>query len=183
MTASRYVADHTPSVSDTLYSSNSKWLRKNGGTGQWGTEKASEQPRRIGEAQRFIASGGTWLAYDRVSPAGIEDPSAATQERVLGAVTVTDKASYYVSPATEPELFINFLITDPAHGAGRRVGDLLVGKAKELASEEGVKVIRVDCYNGPDGKLVQWYEKQGFQKVETFVVKEWPGQLLMMRLD
>ncbi|KAL5377831.1 hypothetical protein PMIN06_001651 [Paraphaeosphaeria minitans] len=150
------------------------WLVTQGLSGQWGTERQSDQPRRVEGATKMAKSGGTWIA--------IEKGPSESNEQVLGVLTVGDAASY-VNPATEPELYINYLITDPKRGGGRGLGSMLVEKAKTLAREKGVPIIRLDCYAGGDGKLVRWYESQGFQKQEAFKEKGWPGQVLSMRLQ
>ena len=150
-----------------------EWLVSQGLPGQWGTERQSDQPRRIEGATKMARSGGTWIAFENGPP--------GSTEQVLGVLTVGDAASY-VRPATEPELYVNYLITDPKRGGGRGLGGMFVQKAKALAEEKGVQVLRLDCYAGGEGKLVRWYESQGFQKQEAFEEKGWPGQVLSMRL-
>jgi ribosomal protein S18 acetylase RimI-like enzyme len=154
-----------------LMDDRTEWLASQGRTKQWGTERQSDRPDRIEGATKMARSGGTWVAFEK-------GPSS---EQVLGVLAVGDAASY-VSPPTEPELYINYLITDPKQGGGRGLGTMLVEKAKALAKEKGVRVIRLDCYAGGDGKLVRWYESQGFQKQEAFEAKGWPGQVLTMWL-
>ncbi|GAB3521290.1 hypothetical protein GCM10027575_50390 [Phytohabitans suffuscus] len=87
----------------------------------------------------------------------------------------------YVPPATEPELYVNLLVTSRAF-AGRGVGARLLDRAREIARERGVRQLRVDCYRGDDRALVRYYESQGFTATDTFAVGEWPGQLLVERL-
>lgn len=156
-----------------LMDERTEWLVSQGLSGQWGTERQSDQPRRIEGATKMARSGGTWIA--------IENSPSDSTEQVLGVLSVGDAASY-VAPATEPELYITYLITDPKRGGGRGLGGMLVQKAKALAREKGVQTLRLDCYAGGDGKLVRWYESQGFQKQEAFEEKGWPGQVLSMRL-
>lgn len=153
-----------------------EWLVSQGRTKQWGTEPRSDDPDRVQQATRFVTSGGTWVAIEDNATNGEQE-----QEQVLGILTVGDAASY-VSPAAEPELYINLIITDPKKGAGRGLGDVLVAKAKALAKEKGVGLLRLDCYAGGDDKLVRWYESRGFKKQESFEAKGWPGQVLAMRL-
>ncbi|KAK0726000.1 acyl-CoA N-acyltransferase [Lasiosphaeris hirsuta] len=148
-----------------------QWLVQQGCDGQWGTGTHSDRPDRIKQATEFAESGGLWVAVTNDS-----------QKAVIGAVCVGD-AFPYVTPATEPELYIKLLLTDRSY-KGRGLGALLLEKARALAREAGVAVMRVDCYRGPDERLVRYYESQGFQRVEAFMVKgEWPAQLLMQRLD
>ncbi|NJP32544.1 GNAT family N-acetyltransferase [Micromonospora thermarum] len=89
-------------------------------------------------------------------------------------------------PATEPELYVNLLVTDRAY-AGHGIGGRLLAHAADLARERRLDLLRVDCYAGGDGALVRWYERQGFTRTETFTVERpgrepWPGQVLARRL-
>lgn len=102
---------------------------------------------------------------------------------IIGALTVYTPFSYEM-PAAEPERYVQLLLTHRAW-KGRGLGALLVHKAQELAIAAGIRLLRVDCYAGGDGKLVKWYESQRFVKTETFTGYEgaWPGQVLEMRLE
>ncbi|QKW13143.1 GNAT family N-acetyltransferase [Verrucosispora sp. NA02020] len=148
------------------------WLAERGRTGQWGTAPASSDPRRIAQADGWAGSGGLWLAEITGQPVGALVVGAATE---------------YVPPATEPELYVNLLVTDRAY-AGAGIGGRLLAHAAELARERGVDLLRVDCYAGDDGALVRWYERQGFTATDPFTVPRpdgarWPGQVLARRLD
>ncbi len=147
------------------------WLVARGRAGQWGTEPASTDPRRIAQADAWATGGGLWLAQAADQPVGALVVGAATE---------------YVPPATEPELYVNLLVTDRAH-AGAGIGGRLLAHAAELARERGVGLLRVDCYAGDDGALVRWYERQGFTATDPFTVERpgrppWPGQVLVRRL-
>ncbi|PZG08717.1 GNAT family N-acetyltransferase [Micromonospora craterilacus] len=147
------------------------WLVARGRPGQWGTEPASTDPRRIAQADAWAGGGGLWLAQATDRPVGALVVGAATE---------------YVPPATEPELYVNLLVTDRAH-AGAGIGGRLLAHAAELARERGVPLLRVDCYAGDDGALVRWYERQGFTATDPFTVERpgrppWPGQVLVRRL-
>ncbi|MBQ1073777.1 GNAT family N-acetyltransferase [Micromonospora sp. C31] len=147
------------------------WLVARGRTGQWGTEPASADPRRIAQAEAWATGGGLWLA--------------TLGERAVGALVV-GTATAYVPPATEPELYVNLLVTDRAH-AGSGIGGRLLAYAAQLARERGLGLLRVDCYAGDDGALVRWYERQGFTATDAFTVERpgrdpWPGQVLVRRL-
>jgi GNAT superfamily N-acetyltransferase len=148
------------------------WLVAHGRTGQWGTEPASTDPRRIGQADAWAASGGLHLAVLGDTPVGA---------LVVGAATDC------VPPATEPELYVNLLVTDRAH-AGLGIGARLLEHAAELARARGLGLLRVDCYGGDDRALVRFYEDCGFTATEPFTVvrpgrEPWPGQVLARRLD
>ncbi|MEV4711070.1 GNAT family N-acetyltransferase [Micromonospora sp. NPDC049374] len=147
------------------------WLVARGRSGQWGTEPASTDPRRIAQAEAWATGGGLWLAQ--------------AEDRPVGALVV-GTATEYVPPATEPELYVNLLVTDRAY-AGRGIGGRLLAHAADLAHERGVGLLRVDCYAGDDGALMRWYERQGFTPTAPFTVDRpnrlpWPGQLLTRRL-
>ncbi|MFF7895340.1 hypothetical protein ACFZDI_26285 [Streptomyces sp. NPDC007907] len=59
-----------------------------------------------------------------------------------------------------------------------------IGRYMAEGSRAGVSLLRVDCYAGDDGKLVRYYESNGFTRTEAFTVGEsqWPGQLLARRV-
>ncbi|SBT39464.1 GNAT family N-acetyltransferase [Micromonospora narathiwatensis] len=147
------------------------WLAERGRTGQWGTEPASADPRRIAQADEWATGGGLYLAV-------LGD--AAVGALVVGAATE------YVPPATEPELYVNLLVTDRAY-AGNGIGARLLAYAEELARDRGLGLLRVDCYGGDDRALVRFYEGCGFTATDPFTVRRpgrdpWPGQVLARRL-
>ncbi|MFE9691731.1 GNAT family N-acetyltransferase [Micromonospora sp. NPDC005806] len=148
------------------------WLAARGRTGQWGTEPASSDPRRIAQADAWATGGGLYLAM--------------LGDAVVGALVVGD-ATDYVPPAVEPELYVNLLVTDRAYG-GHGIGARLLAYAEELARDRGLGLLRVDCYGGDDRALVGFYEGCGFTATEPFTVERpgrqpWPGQVLERRLS
>ncbi|HEY0472032.1 MAG TPA: GNAT family N-acetyltransferase [Kribbella sp.] len=147
-----------------------EWLVAQGRTQQWGTEPHSTSPRRVEQVNGFVDSQGLWIAES----AG----------HAVGALAVGE-AMPYVPAATEPELYVQLLVTDRA-SAGQGVGAGLLDHARSLARENGVDLLRLDCFAGGDGALVRYYEKQGFTRAEPFAVRvndsEWPGQVLVQRL-
>jgi GNAT superfamily N-acetyltransferase len=168
-----------------------EWLVKRGITGQWGTQRPSEVSDRIKQITSFAEAGGLWVAVDSqffgaegsnaAKDVAGDNGSSSVPGGVVGAIAVGD-ATPYVKPAEEPELYIQAFITHRSW-AGHGIGAILLAKARQLARDAGVSVIRVDCYRGEDGKLVKYYESQGFVKTEEFQVHGWPGQVLMQRLD
>jgi ribosomal protein S18 acetylase RimI-like enzyme len=87
----------------------------------------------------------------------------------------------WVEPAPVPELYVTALVTSRRH-AGRDVGGALIRHAVAEARAAGVPLLRVDCWADAPG-LVGWYERQGFRRGGTFVVKgDWRGQVLAMEL-
>ncbi len=163
--------DDAPAVLRLLDSATA-WLVARGRTGQWGTEPASTDPRRIAQAEAWAAGGGLHLALLGDVPVGA---------LVVGASTD------YVPAATEPELYVNLLVTARAY-AGLGIGARLLEHAAELARARGVGLLRVDCYGGDDRALVRFYEGCGFTATDPFTVarpgrEPWPGQVLARRLD
>ncbi|WP_230878401.1 GNAT family N-acetyltransferase [Planomonospora sp. ID67723] len=149
-----------------MFDSAVEWLTAQGRTGQWGSEPFSADPTRVERITGWAASGGMRIAESDGEPAGCI---------VLGPPMP------YVPPAPEPELYVQALVIDRRfHGRG--VGSALLALAPAEAAERGVALVRVDCYAGDDGRLVRYYESQGFTRTEPFTVGEWPGQILEMRL-
>ncbi|MFB4298334.1 GNAT family N-acetyltransferase [Actinomadura sp. NTSP31] len=144
------------------------WLASDGRTGQWGAEPWSGDPRRV----------------DRIAGIARDDEIlvAEADGRPAGVMAVAPRPPSYIGEAGEPELYITLLVTDRAF-AGRGVGSTLIGEAKRLARARGAGLLRVDCYGGGDGRLVEYYRRQGFETVAEFEVGDWPGRLLAQRVD
>lgn len=148
----------------------SAWLVARGRTRQWGIEPHSTNPRRVAQVTVWAGAGELHLAV--------------LDGAVVGALAVGE-AVPYVPPPTEPELYVNLLVTDRAR-AGLGIGGALLDHARRLAQDRGVELLRVDCYGGGDRALVRYYESQGFTATEDFTVPlpsgPWPGQILQQRL-
>ncbi|MBN3836432.1 GNAT family N-acetyltransferase [Burkholderia sp. Ac-20344] len=143
------------------------WFVDIGNDGQWGREPWSAQPRRIALVTEACALPDAWVAEDQ-------------DGRVLGAL-ILGESMPYVPPATEPEIYVRVLVASRdarARGVGRR----LMAFADERARAAGVARLRVDCYGGGTGALVRFYESCGYERISTFDVEGWPGQLLGRRL-
>ncbi|WP_433247797.1 N-acetyltransferase family protein [Streptosporangium sp. CA-135522] len=157
--------DDVPAVLG-MFDSAVAWLTARGRTGQWGSEPFSAKPARVERVTSWAGSGGMRIAEIDDEPAGC---------------MVVGPAMDYVTPASEPELYVQGLVIDQRfHGHG--VGSALLARARAEAAEQGISLVRVDCYAGDDGRLVKYYESQGFTRTETFKVGEWPGQILEARL-
>ena len=153
-----------------------EWLVAQGRTGQWGTQPWSAQPGLVARVEGRIGRGELRLAVDERAP-----------ETILGVLGLSEECSEYVSAPPEPELFVSLLATSRA-AKGQNVGGALLDEARAEARRRGLRLLRVDCYAGDDGKLAAWYRGQGFATVEPFVVKregrpDWPGMLLAEYLD
>ncbi|KAA2261361.1 GNAT family N-acetyltransferase [Solihabitans fulvus] len=143
-----------------------RWLVGQDRTGQWGTDSFSGSPKRVEQVRTWAAGGGMWLA---------ENDGLTTGSVTLG------EAPDYVPPTDVPELYVAALVggREPAaRGAGRQ----LLAHARAEAERLGVERVRVDCYAGDDGALVQFYVSAGFTPTDTFLVGDWPGQVLEQRL-
>jgi GNAT superfamily N-acetyltransferase len=148
------------------------WLVSVGRTNQWGSTPFSASEARRAQIERMLRTGLVRIAEVDEEPVGL-------------AVLMSDPPAYVV-PASEPELYLHLLVTDRARrGAG--IGRILVDDAAELGRERGAEQLRVDCFAGPDGALVDAYRRLGFVPVETIAVERedqalWPGCVLMKRL-
>jgi len=147
-----------------------EWLVANGRTNQWGTEPHSTNPHRVEQIRGFAETGGLWLAEQDGRPVGVLSVGPALP---------------YVPAVDEPELYVRLLVTDRTV-ASQGVGATLLDHARSLAREQGVSLLRVDCFAGGDGALVRYYERQGFIRTDPFTVDkgdtQWPGQVLSQRL-
>ncbi|HET8673888.1 MAG TPA: GNAT family N-acetyltransferase [Thermoleophilaceae bacterium] len=141
------------------------WLVERGQTGQWGTEPWSERADASGRIRAMIAEGELWLAEKEGEP--------------VGALIVGERPRH-VHPVDRPELYVNLLVTSRRH-AGEGIGTRLIATAVERANDEGVDLLRVDCWAGSP-KLVGWYESQGFTRRGTFELRGWRGQVFEMEL-
>ncbi|RDH37850.1 hypothetical protein BDQ94DRAFT_166105 [Aspergillus welwitschiae] len=161
ITIIRGTLDAVPAVSDLLDTA-VQWLVSHNRAGQWEAAPFSENSDRVEQFREFATTGQWSLA--------------------CWTLAFRDR-SPYVSPVSEPELYVRLLVTDRPY-AGNQIGKRLLDHARDLARKAGVSLLRVNCYAGGDGKLVRYYEFQGFQKSEDLNREhEWPYQVLAQRLD
>lgn len=146
-----------------------EWLVSLGRTDQWGTEPHSTDPRRIDQVTGFATSGGLWIA---------ERGGEAVAALSLGPSVPP------VPPVDEPEVYVRLLVSDRTSGRG--AGAVLLDHARQIAKEDGITLLRVDCFASEDEALIGYYESQGFTRTERFEVKlpdrVWTGQVLAQRL-
>ncbi|MFF1376543.1 GNAT family N-acetyltransferase [Streptomyces sp. NPDC058308] len=148
-----------------------EWLAAQGRTGQWGTKPWSGNPRAVAMVEKYVTTGEPWIAE--------------IDGAVAGTLTLTDgPGGDYIPEADEPERYIHILAADRTRHAGRGVGRALLAHAVEETRRQGVSLLRVDCYAGDDGKLVAYYESNGFTPTEPFTGPDgtWPGQVLARRV-
>ncbi|MEU4803913.1 GNAT family N-acetyltransferase [Actinosynnema sp. NPDC023587] len=143
------------------------WLDASGRTGQWGSEPWSADEKRAARVAARVREDAVWVAEVDGEPAGV--------------LTHAPQAPEYVPAIDEPELYVRMLVTSRAF-TGLGVGGALLDHARDQARLLGVGLVRVDCYAGGDGRLVRYYEGNGFTRVREFLVGDWPGQLLEDRI-
>lgn len=171
-----------------------KWLVSRDRVGQWGAAPFSENPQRAERLREFATTGqGLWLAIkvaddspmlgqNRLSNIDSQALNGEAPRVIIGALAIGDRMPY-VTPVSEPELYVRLLVTD-RRWAGNGIGKRLLEHSRGLANRAGVSLLRVDCYAGGDGKLIQYYESQGFKRVERLNLEgDWPCQVLAQRLD
>lgn len=141
------------------------WLVAQGRPGQWGTGRQSESPHRQAQAQ-------TWAQAEGFHVAEIDGV-------VVGALVVGLPADFAPVPS-EPDLYVNLLLSD-VRRAGQGIGARLLGHARELARAAGIGLLRLDCYDGDDRKLVRYYESQGFTATAPLRFGEWTGRVMEQR--
>ncbi|GHH06742.1 GNAT family N-acetyltransferase [Streptomyces lanatus] len=148
-----------------------EWLVGQGRTGQWGTAPLSQSPRTVESVTRCMDEGEVFIAEADGTPAA--------------TLTLTDAPGAYLShlpPPGEPERYIHWLASDRRF-KGHGTGSALLTHAADVTRRAGVSLLRVDCYAGGDGKLVRYYEGNGFVRTETYAGKDgWPGQVLARRV-
>jgi GNAT superfamily N-acetyltransferase len=138
------------------------WLTERGSQGQWGSVPWSQDPARVKRVRGMAAHPGLVIAEIEGDPAG--------------AAILADQPPAHIPPVSEPEIYIDLLITARAH-TGRGVGTVLLDHARAETRRRGIGLLRVDCWAGGDGKLVRYYRGQGFTPTERFRVKDWIGQV------
>ncbi|OGM45400.1 acetoacetyl-CoA synthase [Aspergillus bombycis] len=189
----RATVDSVPAVLHLLDTA-VKWLVSQDRIGQWGAAPFSENPKNPERLREFATTGhGLWLAIkvaddtpvrdqNRLSDTNAQTVNGDTPGVVVGALAIGDKMPY-VPSVSEPELYVRLLVTD-RQCAGNGIGKRLLDHARHAANSAGVSLLRVDCYAGGDGKLVQYYESQGFKRLERLNLEgDWPCQVLAQRLD
>jgi GNAT superfamily N-acetyltransferase len=144
------------------------WLASRGLEGQWGDRPWSESPTRVTGVRKLISRDGFWVAESDGSP--------------VGALIVDPKAPPYAPESKTPEMYVILLLVS-RKSAGNRIGSRLLDKARDLGLEAGARRLRVDCWAGGHGALVDYYRSQGFVPDNVVSVDGWPAQILTLDLD
>ncbi|WP_189534088.1 GNAT family N-acetyltransferase [Paludibacterium paludis] len=139
------------------------WFVEIHNQGQWGSEPWSTQPRQVARVTEACSLPGAWVAEEQGGP--------------VRAALVLGEAMPYVPAMTEPELYVRLLVASRRSNY-RGIGRHLMAFAEDQAKLAGVKRLRVDCYGGGSGALVQFYESCGYERICAFDVDGWPCQLL-----
>ncbi len=133
------------------------WLTAQGRTDQWGSEPFSTNPKTTEFIRKLVEDGDLFITE-------IDGESA-------GALIVNEAPMPYVPPLEERELYVRLLVTSRRH-KGRGIGAELVEFARGEARKRGIDLLRIDCYSGPDEKLVRFYESVGFTRTERINVRD-----------
>ncbi|MBR8742591.1 GNAT family N-acetyltransferase [Nocardiopsis sp. MG754419] len=142
------------------------WLTEHGSAGQWGTDPWSTNPDRVALVER-IAAEELWLAD--------------VDGTVAGALALGATPTSYTPPADEPEVYVHLLLVARGHG-GRNVGGRLLDHARSRARDQGISLVRVDCWAGGDGSLVRYYQGQGFTPTLRVPVRDTEVQVFEDRV-
>ena len=139
------------------------WMTARGQGAQWGTQPWSEQPDKVKRVHQMAGELELWIAYFEQAPAG--------------ALALSEQPPSYVQPASGRELYVRLLITS-RKCAGNGIGAALLDHARAQARQRSIDLVRVDCWAGAEGRLIDYYVRNGFTPTERFDVKGWPGQIL-----
>ncbi|KAK5657419.1 hypothetical protein OQA88_2991 [Cercophora sp. LCS_1] len=175
-----------------------------GSGAQWGEQPFSEvdgflakQEQTIHDANHYRLTGEGNSCHVWIAEVECEADGERKVVRVGTAHARANDWPSYVSTQEHLEdviseaknfTFLVFLVSDFTTGDLRKgAGAALIQHVKAIAEEEGRSVVFVDCWAGNDGKLVQYYEAQGFKKIGNFSVVRpnkdpWPGALFRMDL-
>lgn len=157
--------DDLPRVLE-LFDGAVRWLVARGADGQWGTAPFSSIAARREQLAGIAARGIPRVACDAAGS-------------VIGSYVLGDPPPY-APPATEPERYLEALVTDRER-AGERIGSELIADAVALTRQAGATVLRTDCWAGAP-RLVHWYVQHGFTTGATYLVGDWPAQQLTLRV-
>jgi len=151
----------------SLFDSAVAWLNQIGRSDQWGSDAWGGNPRYESFVAKIVEEGELWFA--RIGG------------QVAGALVLSHHPMPYVDPASEPEIYVKILLSAPAF-RGHGVGARLLDHARAVAQEQGISLVRVDCWAGGEQKLVQYYTGQGFIPVARLDVGGQPVQVFEQRI-
>uniref|UniRef100_A0A0D2Y1Z8 N-acetyltransferase domain-containing protein n=1 Tax=Fusarium oxysporum (strain Fo5176) TaxID=660025 RepID=A0A0D2Y1Z8_FUSOF len=181
-----------------------------GNAGQWGTEPLSRKESfmqkmhdAVSKSEQFCETGAG--DRERIFIAEVEDDQTSSgstangnlSRRVdengksfvsVGFVKLVEEQFALIEPALKKGkfVFLQYLVTDHRVGDRRRgAGAALLQKVKDYTLERGWKTIWLDCWDGGNGQLVQYYVDQGFHIMGSFGNdhddgSSWNGKLFRM---
>ena len=141
-----------------LMDANVTWLVEQGREDQWGTEPWSANEDKSAFIRGVIASGTLTLAE--------------LDGKLTGASVLSDHPTPYVPEIDEPEYYLKLLVVSPEY-RGEKIGHDLITLARTQTTEDGIDLLRVDCWTGGDRRLVNYYIDEGF--TPTRVIEVRPG--------
>ncbi|UUU26842.1 GNAT family N-acetyltransferase [Streptomyces sp. DSM 40750] len=146
------------------------WMNARGNTEQWGTIPYSRRPGGVERVERYTTENTPYIAESDGTPVGalVLDSGPSPQMPIASA--------------GEPERYVRLLVSDRRY-AGLGIGAALLAHAAEETRRAGVHLLRVDCWAGGGGRLVAFYERNGFVPTDRFLSDTWPGQVLARRVD
>ncbi|KAM0341558.1 hypothetical protein ACHAPU_010008 [Fusarium lateritium] len=141
------------------------------------TSKVDGVARRVDEDGKVLVSVGFVKVLD---------------QQFVSYLKASDGLKDVVLPASEKGrfVFLQYLVTDHRVGDKRRgAGAALLQKVKEYTAEHDWKTVWIDCWDGGNGQLVQYYVDRGFQIMGSFEDSDetdetpWKGKLLRIQLQ
>ncbi|KAK4688523.1 hypothetical protein P7C73_g1589, partial [Tremellales sp. Uapishka_1] len=170
------------------------WLSSMGSGGQWGTQSVRNDPARSAKTRGWVTLSERNAPWNGGSAewcrAYVAEASDGTP--VAGLVLDNHAPAYVRSVLPEqderdPFVYLAYVISDRNVPQGKGSGAALIAFAKEQTRDAGVKRLCLDCWRGNDGKLVRYYESQGFVVVGSYDVpvpekEDWLGCVLEIRL-
>jgi GNAT superfamily N-acetyltransferase len=144
-----------------------EWMVARGNTVQWGAEPWSAKPSQVARVTGMVERHDLFVAEVDGAPVGV--------------LIISGEPEPYVAPADEPELYVNLLLVSRRR-AGAGIGTRLLDFARAQATARGISLVRLDCYAGGDGALVDYYVRAGFTPTGSVTVRDIPVRVLSQRL-
>ncbi|KAE9993595.1 hypothetical protein EG327_004354 [Venturia inaequalis] len=172
-------------------------LAKTGSGEQWGSEPRSTQEVFVKRIQTEVEKARSGMSENNVvfvaevpSDEVVAESTRVRRDEVdqqilkVAAAVVQGEFPSYVAERKNLEacvraaveradfLYLSVMISDFRSGGLRKgAGAVLAQRVKEYAREKGKATVYCDCWAGNGGKLVGFYESQGFVPVDGFEAK------------
>lgn len=154
----------------SLFDETVTWLNARGLANQWGAELFSTSLHRHKQFLDWINDGSFFIA--------------CLQNRLVGSLAINAVAPWYIIhrwkkfPASA--LYLEAFTTSRQF-SGQGLGRAILQWAEYYAHGIGKTAIWLDCW-AENAPLVRYYQQAGFVVHETFMVKDWRGQLFEKQL-